>query len=111
MTIWTSFFLVLSAVILAYPFLTPGDDSYSGGLSSPGSPLGDSPGSAKQSINSGGPWHEEEVQLDLATGRLDPDDQGQDAHETSAHETGEGPAGGVPADAPESSEEDDESLP
>ena len=105
MTIWTSFFLVISAVILAYPFLAPGDGSRSGGTR----PDKNSPDLNRSDIYS--PWHEEEVQLDLAVGRLDPDNHGPRDYETGGHGAGEEPAGGVPADAPESSEEDDESLP
>jgi len=109
MTIWTSFFLVLSAVILAYPFLASGDDSRGGDMRpDKNRPDLHSSHTNRSDINS--PWHEEEVQLDLASGRLDPDDQGQDDHETGAHETGERPAGDDPAEAPVSSEEDNGSL-
>ncbi|MDF1536764.1 MAG: hypothetical protein P1S46_09755 [bacterium] len=56
MNIWTSFFLVLSAVALAYPF-----------LSNDGKPDGVA-GSAP--LEAHGDWNEEEVDLDLASGRL-----------------------------------------
>jgi hypothetical protein len=110
MTIWTSFFLVLSAVILAYPFLAPGDGSRGGGTR-PYKNSRDLPNSVINSPNINnpdiiGPWHEEEVQLDLAAGRLGPND-----HETSGQETGEEPAGADPVETSVSSEEDNGSLP
>jgi hypothetical protein len=60
MNIWTSFFLVLSVVILAYPFLVPSDQP-NGRNGAAGT---DAPGS----------WEEEELDLDLATGRLSRED-------------------------------------
>ena len=95
MMIWTSFFLVLSVVILAYPFLTPGDGSRGGGTR----PDKNSPDLHSSDIYS--PWHEEEVKLDLATGRLGPIDDKNDDR----------PAGDDPVEMPVSSEEDNGSLP
>jgi hypothetical protein len=60
MNIWTSFFLVLSVVILAYPFLASGDQP-KGRNGAAGT---DAPGS----------WDDEELDLDLATGRLSRED-------------------------------------
>ena len=110
MTIWTSFFLVLSLVILAYPFLAPGDGSRGGGKR----PYKNSPDLHSPDTNS--PWHEEEVQLDLAVGRLGPIDYEAGGYEigdhgASGHGTGEEPAGDDPAEAPARSEEDNGSLP
>lgn len=105
MTIWTSFFLVLSVVILAYPFLAPGDGSRGGGTR----PDKNSPDLYSSDIYS--PWHEEEVQLDLAVGRLGPIDHKAGDYETGDYGAGEEPAGDDPAEAPASSEEDNGSLP
>ena len=60
MNIWTSFFLVLSVVILAYPFLASGDQPNSRN----GAAGTDTPES----------WEDEELDLDLATGRLSRED-------------------------------------
>jgi hypothetical protein len=75
MTIWTSFFLVVCTVILAFPFLVPGKNSYRGGSAASEDPP---PGGAEPEL---GHWHEEEVQLDRAAGRLDPDEPGTGSHE------------------------------
>ncbi len=60
MNIWTSFFLVLSIVTLAYPFLAP-DDQPNGLNRATGTEAHES-------------WDDEELDLDLATGRLSRED-------------------------------------
>ena len=105
MTIWTSFFLVVCTVILAYPFLAPGNGSYRGGsAASEDLP----PGDAVQEL---GHWHEEEVQLDRAAGRLGPDEPGTSPHEVMGKRAGDEAATGEPAEVIAGSEEEDGSLP
>jgi len=108
MNIWTSLFLVISAVILAYPFLAT-DGRSSGDSRARGK--GTETGTSLSPVS--GHWNEEEIQLDLDAGRLDPD----------VFEPGTRPVSSVPvevtghipgdtsADASESDEEDDGNLP
>ena len=104
MNIWTSLFLVISAVTLAYPFLatdgrSPGDSRARGKDTQTDTSL--SPVS--------GHWNEEEIQLDLDVGRLDPDTLESGTGQVSSMSAGT--AGEIPGDASESDEEDDGNLP
>lgn len=72
MKLWTSFFLVFSAVAVAWPFLNPGE-------------------SGQEMSNSGehpetdrSPWEEAELALDLASGRMTAEDHNPMAGGTEA---------------------------
>lgn len=57
MNIWTAFFMVVSVVILASPFLSLPEAAWSGSVS-------------KSIDNGAADWDANEIELDLASGRL-----------------------------------------